>query len=148
MKRLLILIPLIFLCCFGCQQGEEANEQPSADAGMDAQTIQNRVAELEAATNSANSLIGSWKLNVEKSNFAEGQSVPKEQTEVYRASLDQIELTYKNIESDGSSNLYVITFPAQGGINKWSQGDNQGAIEVETLLPPYEWIMTRLQNGK
>jgi len=57
MKRLLILIPLVLLCCFivGCQQGEEV---ASEDAGMDVQTIRDRVAELEASTNSVDPIIG------------------------------------------------------------------------------------------
>jgi hypothetical protein len=146
-----LVIPLFLLYFFavGCQQGEEVSEQPSADSGMDVQTARDRVAELETATNSADTIIGSWKLNIEKSNFAEGQSAPKEQTEVYRESgPDQIELTYESIDADGTSYLYIINIPAQGGLNKWLQGDNEGTMEVETLLSPSEWCMTRLKDGK
>ena len=43
MKRLLLLIPLVFLCCFtvGCQQGERALVEPKADVEADIQAIRN-----------------------------------------------------------------------------------------------------------
>jgi ketosteroid isomerase-like protein len=46
-----MLIPLIFLCCLGCQQGEEV---AAADVEVDIQAIKNIIAAEEAATNSAN----------------------------------------------------------------------------------------------
>ena len=97
----------------------------------------------------ADPIIGSWKLNLAKSSFASGQTAPKEQTEVYReASQNQIELTYKNTGTNGSSDLLVIIFPAQGGVNKRVKGNDPGNMEVESRLAPDEWCMTRLQNGK
>jgi uncharacterized protein (TIGR02246 family) len=48
MKRLLMLIPLVFLCCLGCQQGEKAT---AVDVEADIQAIKDSVTELEAAVN-------------------------------------------------------------------------------------------------
>jgi uncharacterized protein (TIGR02246 family) len=50
MKRLLMLFPLIFLCCLGCQQGEEVT---ASDVEADIQAITDIVAEWEAAYNNA-----------------------------------------------------------------------------------------------
>jgi len=48
MKRLLMLIPLVFLCCMGCQQGEEVAAE---DVEEDIQTIKDIVKERNSATN-------------------------------------------------------------------------------------------------
>ena len=50
MKRLLMLIPLIFLCCFGCQQ---SGEVAAVDNEADIQTIKDIVADTEAAINTS-----------------------------------------------------------------------------------------------
>ena len=48
MKRLLMLIPLVFLCCLGCQQGEEV---AAADVEADIQAIKDIVAGCQDANN-------------------------------------------------------------------------------------------------
>ena len=48
MKRLLMLISLLFLCCFGCQQGEEVD---TVDTEADIQAIKFILAELNSAWN-------------------------------------------------------------------------------------------------
>ena len=95
----------------------------------------------------ADPIIGLWKLNLAKSKFASGQA-PKEQTEIYReAGQGQIELNYNSIPSSGASTILKITLPAHGGLN--SRSDNaKGYLEMETLITPGEWCMTRTQNGK
>ena len=50
MKRLLMLIPLVFLCCLGCQQGEGP---ATVDVEADIQAIKDVVAEWSAAFNAA-----------------------------------------------------------------------------------------------
>ena len=50
MKRLLILIPLVFLCCLGCQQSQEV---AAVDVEADIQAIKDKIAEINAAFNSA-----------------------------------------------------------------------------------------------
>ena len=50
MKRLLMLIPLAFLCCLGCQQDQEVT---ATDVEADIQAIKFIVAELNTAVNTA-----------------------------------------------------------------------------------------------
>jgi hypothetical protein len=95
----------------------------------------------------ADPIIGKWKLNIAKSKL--GQAAPKEYTEVYREiDSNLIELTTNWISSDGSSSPEKFTFPAQGGINKFSTPIDEGRFEIETLIAPGEWRMTGMQNGK
>ena len=149
MKNTFTIISLVFFCCFiaGCQQGEEV---VSEDVGMDIQTIKDRVADLEAAGNSANTIIGSWKLNIEKSTFApNAPPPPKEETDVYREiEGDLIELTHKSIEMDGSTNLMVFTWPAQGGAVNIIKADIPENLSwVQTRIDG-EWYATLLVDGK
>ncbi|MBN2320990.1 MAG: SgcJ/EcaC family oxidoreductase [Acidobacteria bacterium] len=51
MKTLLMLIPLILLCCPGCQQGERVLVEPKADVEADIQAIKEKIAELNSAVN-------------------------------------------------------------------------------------------------
>jgi uncharacterized protein (TIGR02246 family) len=46
-----MLVPLVFLCCLGCQQGERVLVEPKADVEADIQAIKDVVAEWEAAVN-------------------------------------------------------------------------------------------------
>ncbi|MBN2318799.1 MAG: hypothetical protein JXR49_06970 [Acidobacteria bacterium] len=145
MKRL--LIPFVFLCCLGCQQSKEI---ASEDVGMDVQTIRDRVAELEASTNSTHPIIGSWKLNIEKSTFAPNSPPPpKEETEVYRETEGNlIELTYKSIKMDGSTQLMVFTWPAQGGAVNIVKADIPENLSwVQTFIEG-EWYATLMVDGK
>jgi hypothetical protein len=97
----------------------------------------------------ADPLIGTWKLNVEKSKFPPGYpTIPKEQTETYRElSNDQIELTYQNVEKDGSSTLLIETYPIQGGMANVEKGDVPYSF-VQTRIAQDEWMVTYLRDGK
>jgi len=48
-----MLIPLVFLCCLGCQQGERVLVESKADVEADIQAIKDTIAELNGAVNSA-----------------------------------------------------------------------------------------------
>jgi hypothetical protein len=147
MKRLIMLIPLVFLCCFGCQEREKVAEQPSSDMAMDTQMIKDRVEELEAATDSVDPIIGKWKLNIAESKIL--GDLPKEFTESYQEiDGNLIELTTIWIDSDGSSYPETFTFPAQGGVNTFLTPISEGRHEIETLIAPGEWFMTGMQDGK
>ncbi|MBN2243835.1 MAG: hypothetical protein JW793_14205 [Acidobacteria bacterium] len=61
MKRLWLVIPLVFLCCLGCQQGEEGT---AVDVEADVQAVK------DMADDPWN---GTWKLNAEKSKAPDGQ---------------------------------------------------------------------------
>lgn len=55
MKKLLMFIPLVFLCCFivGCQQGERVLVEPMPDVEADIQAIKDIIAEFNDALNAA-----------------------------------------------------------------------------------------------
>jgi hypothetical protein len=58
---------------------------------------------LATAAAAADPIIGSWKLNVAKSYFADKQWIPKQKTVIYRElNPGQIELTVKGTEADKS----------------------------------------------
>ena len=93
----------------------------------------------------ADPIIGTWKLNIEKSKL---QTIPKEQTETYRELADgRIELTYQNIEKDGSSTMVVGTYPIQGGLFKALKSDFPYSF-VQTRIAQDEWLVTYLIDGK
>jgi hypothetical protein len=97
----------------------------------------------------ADPLIGTWILNIDRSKFPPNfPSIPKEQTETYRElSNDQIELTYQNVDQDGSSSLLIETYSMQGGIAKVQKGDSPYSF-VQTRIAQDEWIVTYLRDGK
>ena len=98
-----------------------------------------------AATQS--SFIGTWKLNLDKSNFI--GSAPLEWTDVYREiEGDQYEVTTKIVLSDGTILNEVIVWPRQGGVATFSQGGTEGAIEVGSMISPNEMIATRMMDGE
>ena len=97
----------------------------------------------------ADPLIGTWILNIDRSKFPPNfPSIPKEQTETYRElSNDQIELTYQNVDQDGSSSLLIETYSMQGGIAKVQKGDSPYSF-AQTRIAQDEWIVTYLRDGK
>ena len=97
----------------------------------------------------ADPIIGSWKVNIAKSKFPSPQLTPTEHTEVYREIDDgQIELTYRSIKRDGSSNLEVMIFPSTGGAVSILKGAIAGRSYIETKITPNEWYATGLEDGK
>jgi len=56
MKKLLMIIPLVFLLCFtfGCQQGEEVAEEPAVDVEADKEAIKKITDDFNAAINAGN----------------------------------------------------------------------------------------------
>jgi uncharacterized protein (TIGR02246 family) len=56
MKKLLMVIPLVFLLCltFGCQQGEEVAEEPVVDVEADVEAIKKITDDFNAAINAGN----------------------------------------------------------------------------------------------
>ena len=93
----------------------------------------------------ADPIIGTWKLNIEKSKFSPilGEA-PKEGMEVYR------EISDEQIELTRSPSGTVITWPRQGGIatSTRQDQDSEELLLVETLVAPGEWYVTYIGNGK
>ena len=54
MKKLFMIIPLVFLLCFtfGCQQGEEVAEEPAVDISVDIEANKNLIDAWDKAHNS------------------------------------------------------------------------------------------------
>jgi len=98
----------------------------------------------------ADPIIGKWKLNIAKSTFQEGDTIPKESTETYREVNGQIERTWTYIEADGSLELGdPLTWPREGGVVKAPAGLlPKGLSYVQTLIEPAEWVVTVLQDGR
>jgi hypothetical protein len=103
----------------------------------------------------ADPIIGTWKLNVAKSEFSPAylamlaamkREAPKGGTEIYReVAGDQIELSFKDLAGESSSIKYI--WPRQGG-NATVQGGTGEVSYVETLVEPGEWYVTFLRDGK
>jgi hypothetical protein len=102
----------------------------------------------------ADPIIGTWKLNIEKSKFSSARhamldlTAPKEQTEVYRE-LDsgRIELTWKNTASNGSTATLVFIYPLQGGAVKVEPSDTP-ITWVQIRVAEREWYATYIYEGK
>lgn len=102
----------------------------------------------------ADPIIGTWKLNIAKSQFSSAKhsmldlTAPKKQTEVYRESEPgQIELTWTNTASNGSSTTLVFTYPIQGGAVKVEPSDTP-ITWVQLRVSQREWYATYLFEGK
>ena len=92
-------------------------------------------------------IIGTWKMNVEKSKLASTrQGSSGESTEVYR------EIEDGQIELKRSPSGTVVTWPKQGGIavSTWesSSQSTEGNWLVQTLVAPGEWYVTYIENHK
>jgi len=100
----------------------------------------------------ADPIIGTWKLNLEKSKIPEGRgrlsSPRKEMIDVYRE-LDSglIELRAKRVFMDGSSDFDICTYPAQGGALK-SQIMPPHISVFEIRIRPGEWCGVYILDGK
>ncbi len=96
----------------------------------------------------ADPIIGTWKLNLEKSTGQSSPAAPiKEQTEVYREiDSDLIELTLTRIGADSSPTSSKLTWPIQGGALKGLLRPGQSL--VETFIAAGEWYVTYMQDGK
>lgn len=89
MKHLLMLIPLIFLCCIACQQDEEV---PAVDMAADIQ------AEEDMAANPWN---GTWKLNADKSKAPGGRIPHPSSTNIIEIRGDTMHLIAEQTDTSG-----------------------------------------------
>jgi hypothetical protein len=89
MKRLLMLIPLIFLCCLGCQKSEE----------------------IAATDVEANPWNGTWKLNAAKSKAPGGQIPHPSSTNIIDIDGETMRLIADH--TDASGNLEHVEYTAK-----------------------------------
>jgi len=89
MKKLLILISMVFLCCLGCQQGEE-------------------VAAVDVEVNPWN---GTWKLNADKSKAPGGRIPHPTSTNIIEIDGESMRLVADH--TDASGNLEHVEYTAK-----------------------------------
>jgi hypothetical protein len=94
--------------------------------------------------------LGTWKLNIAQSNFSAGRPAPKEETLVFRAAGDQIELVFTGTDANGSPISAKATYPREGGVVKWVVAPPGPAdtTVIVTVITPYELYETFLKDGK
>jgi hypothetical protein len=97
----------------------------------------------------ADPIVGTWKLNVAKSNIPPSET-PKERIEVYREiNAGLMEYTGSGTNADGSAITGTYTWPRQGGTAKRVSPDPlpKGESIVETLIEPGNWCASFLEGG-
>ncbi|MEJ2112136.1 MAG: hypothetical protein P8Z37_19990 [Acidobacteriota bacterium] len=92
MKRLLILMPLILLCCLGCQQGED-------------------VAATDVAENPWN---GTWKLNADMSTAPGGEIPHPSSTNIIQVDGDTLRLVADHTDTEGNTEHVEYTAKLDG----------------------------------
>lgn len=99
-------------------------------------------------------IIGSWKLNVEKSDYSpileamRNISPPKEQISICRENdKDQIECTDTGVRMDGSPFSIKVLWPLKGGIGIGAPPFPPQMTYVETFIEPGKWNVTIMRNG-
>ena len=99
----------------------------------------------------ADPIIGTWKLDVTKSEIPPSETAIKELTETYlEIEGDQIEFTRKGTQVNGVAISSKWTWPRQGGMVKRLYPSPLPADRayVQTVVEPGNWYVTVLQNGK
>lgn len=101
---------------------------------------------LAASLLAADPIIGTWKLNVDKSKgspAATSKRTTLPTTAVYR------EVDGNLIEmSDGSPTSDKWTWPSQGGVVSRKPPLAENMLYVETLIEPGHWYVTIMRDGK
>lgn len=93
-------------------------------------------------------IIGTWKLNVDKSTFPPGtEYAMKEQTLVVRELDDKIEFSFKGTLMDGSAQSSKYTRAKVGGEVTREPPPPEGTSFVDTVMNSGEWYVTVMQTG-
>jgi len=96
----------------------------------------------------ADPIIGTWELNIEKSQIPDFFESPiKSQKEIYvESDSGYIQMTLAREFADGSIQVSSIKWPSVGGVVEG--GSPEGELLVETFVAPGEWHVTRMREGK
>ena len=135
MKRLLMLIPLVFLCCLGCQQGERVLLEPEADVEADIQAIKDIVADCNAAANAsdADRVLVHYADDAVVMPANAPADIGKEviqakARQVYGEATPQEELVVEDVEISGDLAVARVTwsgiFTPNDGSKPWEQNGN------------------------
>lgn len=104
---------------------------------------------LSGALWAADPIVGTWKLNLEKSKPAPGQQATLKEMTVTTIELGtDLETTFNIVGADGTAFSMKFVSPQQGGLVKSEQPAAEGSFVVITLIKPGEMIGTSIQNGK
>ena len=97
----------------------------------------------------ADPIIGTWKLNIEKSILPGDQKSIKEDINIYREIEGNLmELTISTIFEDGSTDSSKWTWPKEGGIAKClSKTLTEGLLYVEGYVEQGHWFAIITMNG-
>jgi len=98
----------------------------------------------------ADPLIGTWKLDKNKSNIHSSMAttIPDDLVENYREIDDGlIEYKSEGTQPDGTANTNKYTWPIQGGQVERTPPLTDGLEYVEILVAPGDWYVAVLQNG-
>ncbi|MBN2318005.1 MAG: hypothetical protein JXR49_02970 [Acidobacteria bacterium] len=128
MKKLLMLIPLVFLSCFsvGCQQGEEV---ASEDAGMDIQAIEDMAAD---------PWNGTWKLNAAKSKAPGGQIPHPSSTNIIEIQGETVHLIADHTDASGKLEHVEYTAKLDGNeypVTSTPPGPQPYTISLKQINP-------------
>lgn len=97
----------------------------------------------------ADPIVGTWKLNINKSKPAPGQPVGvKDLTVITREVGSDLETVFQGTAANGSAFSIKFICPQQGGLMKSEQPATEGSLIVITVVKPGEMYGTSLQNGK
>lgn len=97
----------------------------------------------------ADPMVGTWKLNLDKSKPAPGQPVGvKELTVITRELGTELETVFQGVAANGSAFSMKFVNPQQGGLIKSDQPATEGNLIVITVIKPGEMYGTSIQNGK
>ena len=99
----------------------------------------------------ADPIVGTWKLNIEKSKFPPGRESRRLKEEImsFKELGKQYEVTFTQTRADGSINTGENLTPRQGGIIENNEANTEeGSYMVWTVISPHESYSTRLQKGR
>ena len=97
-------------------------------------------------------IIGTWKLNYEKSklNQSADEQNSKEEINVYRETEDnKIELATTTLLKDGSTESSKWIWPKEGGVAKCvSRKIPENMLYVEIVVEPGHWYVPIMRDGR
>lgn len=97
----------------------------------------------------ADPVVGTWKLNLEKSKPAPGQQATLKEMTVTTIELGtDLETVFKGVGADGTAFSMKFISPQQGGLVKSEQPSAEGNLVVITVIKPGEMYGTSIQDGK
>ncbi len=86
----------------------------------------------EVADPTADPVVGTWILNVAKSNFSPGPA-PKEQVRIYEAQKEGIKVTVKSVSADGHATTVLISANYDGKDYPVTGSNDYDSLELKRI---------------